>query len=72
MPWTTSSRILKTLVISGARMLPSIPVKITARTVSGPIPPSDCDTAMAMGVVMLLGRSDAVTIPSSDSRRHIA
>ena len=55
MPDAISFLILNALMRTGPIMLPVIPVIITERTVSDSIPPRFCDTAIAIGVVMLFG-----------------
>ncbi len=51
-------------------MLPRIPVKITAMTVTGTIPPRVRHTSAAMGVVTDLGSREAVMEESSPNKRQ--
>ncbi len=58
----------KILVISGAKMAPKMPVMMTAATVIDVMPPSSCDTAMAIGVVTDFGMNEtAMSSPSPKS-----
>ena len=52
-------------------MLPKIPVKITATTVMGTIPPCPSEMLTAIGVVTDLGIREAVIASSRENRRHI-
>ncbi len=56
--------------ISGAVIAPSMPVKITAATVTGTMPPSVSDTAIAMGVVTDLGSMVAASSSDSPNALH--
>ena len=51
-------------------MLPRIPVKITAITVTGTIPPWASQTPMAIGVVIDFGIRDAVMASSKPNSRQ--
>ena len=58
--------------ISGAKMAPRMPVIITAATVMDVMPPSSCDTAMAMGVVTDFGMNDtAISSPRPSSSHSV-
>ena len=65
---------LNSLIMNGARMFPITPVNSSAVTVMDLIPPSDCDIAMAIGVVTLFGMSDerrVSSMPMADESRMI-
>ena len=59
-------------IVTGARILPRIPVKITATTVIGTTPPAGSETLTAIGVVTDLGISETVMLCSSPNNLHIA
>ena len=62
----------KSLISVGAKMLPRMPVKITATTVMGTIPPCPSATLTAMGVVTDFGMSETVIASSMPNSLHIS
>ena len=71
-PLAMPSRTRNRRAMSGAVMAPRMPVTMTAATVMDVMPPSCCDTAMAMGVVTDFGMNDSASASSSPSSLHSA
>ena len=69
-PAVIESFTWNSLIRTGARMLPRIPVKITATTVTGTTPPWLSAMLTAIGVVTDLGRREAVMASSRPNSRH--
>ena len=69
-PWAMGSVTRKRRMSRGAAIAPRIPVRITAATVTGTMPPSVSETAMAIGVVTDLGSMVATSASSRPKALH--
>ena len=72
MPCAISFLMRKILIRTGPSMLPQMPVSITAMTVIDSMPPRLSETAIAIGVVTLLGSSEEVSASSRAKSLHMS
>ena len=70
-PAATGSATRKIRIRKGEIILPSIPVKITATTVTGTTPPAGSEMLTAMGVVTDFGSRETVRDSSSPKSLHM-